>query len=127
MPNTGTIITRVFTSRGQLPVENVTVSILRRIQNTVPQLLSVQISDRNGNTQPISVPTPEVENSQTPNMPAPYALFDIWAEHPGYQLLVIQNVQVFPGVSSIQNLPLVPLPEAGGRPSIEVEIPPQDL
>ena len=127
MPSTGTIITRVFTSRGQIPLENVTVSIVRRVQGSVPQLLSVQISDRSGNTQPITVPTPEIENSQSPNQPTPYALFDVWAEHPMYQLLVVQNIQVFPGISSIQNLPLIPLPEAGGRPSQEVNIPPQNL
>lgn len=127
MPDTGTIITRVFTSRGQIPLENVTVSIVSHSQGTLPQLLSVQISDRSGNTKPVSVPTPDAANSRSPNMPTPYALFDVWAEHPAYQLLVVQNVQVFPGISSIQNLPLIPLPEVGGRPSAEVNIPPQEL
>ena len=127
MPSTGTIITRVFTSRGQIPLENVTVSIVRRVQGSVPQLLSVQISDRSGTTQPITVPTPEIENSQSPNQPTPYALFDVWAEHPMYQLLVVQNVQVFPGISSIQNLPLIPLPQVGRQSSVEVDIPPQEL
>ena len=127
MPNTGTIITRTFTSRGQLPLENVTVSILRRSETAIPQLINVQISDRSGNTLPVTVPTPDLSNSQGPDRPTPYALFDIWAELPGYQLLVVQNIQVFPGISSIQNLPLIPLPEAGGRPSQEVNIPPQHL
>lgn len=127
MPSSGKIITRVFTGRGQIPLENVTVSIVRRIQGSVPQLLSVQITDQSGNTQPITVPTPEEENSQSPDQPTPYALFDVWAEHPAYQLLVVQNVQVFPGISSIQNLPLIPLPQVGGRPSVEVDIPSQDL
>ena len=58
MPNTGTIITRTFTSRGQLPLENVTVSILRRSETAIPQLINVQISDRSGNTLPVTVPTP---------------------------------------------------------------------
>ena len=127
MPSTGTIITRTFTSRGQLPLENVTISILRHSGNALPQLINVQISDRSGNTLPVTLPTPDLVNSQSPNGPTPYALFDIWAELPGYQLLVIQNIQVFPGISSIQNLPLVPLPDAGSRPSLEVNIPPQDL
>ena len=44
-----------------------------------------------------------------------------------YQLLVVQNVQVFPGISSIQNLPLIPLPQVGRQSSVEVDIPPQEL
>lgn len=127
MASTGTIITRSFTSRGQLPLENVTVSILRQSEGALPQLINVQISDRSGNTLPVTVPTPDLINSQGPNRPTPYALFDIWAELPGYQLLVIQNIQVFPGISSIQNLPLVPLPDVGGRSPLEVNIPPQNL
>lgn len=127
MASTGTIITRSFTSRGQLPLENVTVSILSRGVGSLPQLINVQISDRSGNTLPVTVPTPDLINSQGPNRPTPYALFDIWAELPGYQLLVIQNIQVFPGISSIQNLPLVPLPDVGGRSPLEVNIPPQNL
>ena len=69
MPQSGILKTRVFTSRGQLPVEDAAVSIVQHGQ----------------------------------------------------------NVQIFSGVTSIQDLPLIPLAEATGRPASRVDITPQNL
>ncbi len=127
MPSSGTLLTRVFTSRGQLPVEDTAVSIVQHGADGQQHLVNIQTSDQSGNTQPTVLETPDVENSLTPGQPLPFALCDIWAERPGYQLLLIQNVQIFPGVVSIQDLPMIPLAETGGRPADRVDISPQDL
>ncbi len=42
-------------------------------------------------------------------------------------MLVIEDVPIFPGVTSVQELPLIPMPEDAGRGGGSVEIPPQDL
>ena len=103
MPYSGTLMTRVFTSRSQLPVEDAAVSILQHEPGGRQRLINIQTSDRSGNTVPTIIETP------------------------GYQLLLIQNVQIFPGIASIQDLPLIPLAETGGRPASKVDISPQDL
>lgn len=127
MPSSGTLLTRVFTSRGQLPVEDTAVSIVQHGTDGQQHLVNIQTSDQSGNTQPTILETPDIQNSLSPGQPLPFALCDIWAERPGYQLLLIQNVQIFPGVVSIQDLPMIPLAETGGRPADRVDISPQDL
>ena len=127
MPQSGVLKTRVFTSRGQLPVEDAAVSIVQRGRDGKQHLLNIQTSDQSGNTLPTVIETPAPQDSQSPGHRDPFALCDIWAECPGYQLLLVKNVQIFPDVTSIQDLPLIPLAEAGGRPADRVEISPQDL
>ena len=127
MPYSGTLMTRVFTSRGELPVEDAAVSIVQHNANGRQQLVNIQTSDRSGNTLPITIETPDTQSSQSPGQPEPFSLCDIWVERAGYQLLLIQNVQIFPNIATIQNLPLIPLANTGGRPANRVDIPPQDL
>lgn len=114
MPYSGTLMTRVFTSRSQLPVEDAAVSILQHEPGGRQRLINIQTSDRSGNTVPTIIETPDAQNSQSPGQETPFSLCDIWVECPGYQLLLIQNVQIFPGIASIQDLPLIPLAETGG-------------
>lgn len=59
----------------------------------------------------------------------PSAVCDIWVEVPGYEMLLVENVQVFPNTETLQELELIPLPEqtsSSTRGEI-VDIPPQDL
>ena len=121
MPQSGILKTRVFTSRGQLPVEDAAVSIVQHGQDGRQHLLNIQSSDRSGNTLPTVIETPDAWESQSPGQEAPFSLCDVWVECPGYQ------VQIFSGVTSIQDLPLIPLAEATGRPASRVDITPQNL
>ena len=41
----------------------------------------------------------------------PFAVCNVWAEHPGYMMLSVRDVQIFPGVEAVQNMDLVPLEE----------------
>lgn len=125
MPYSGTLRTHVFTSRGQLPVPAAFVAV---VQHTADgdQLLAAQTSDSSGNTPPVLLPTPDPADSLRPGDRAPFALCDIWAEHPGFQLMVVRDVQIFPGVVSIQELPLLPLLPGSDQTDVVV-IPPQPL
>lgn len=127
MLHSGVLLTRVFTSRGQLPVENAAISIVLHSDNERHKLLNIQISDRSGNTLPTTIETPGEQTSQSPGQETPFTLCDVWVEHSGYQPLTIQNVQIFPGITSIQDLPLLPVTEAGEQSAERVEITPQDL
>ena len=63
------------------------------------------------------------------NPQSPFAVCDIWVEVPGYEMLLVENVQVFPNTETLQELELIPLPEqtsSSTRGEI-VDIPPQDL
>ena len=76
------------------------------------QLLSVQATDRSGSTRPVDIPTPLLEDSIQPGHGTPpYAVCDVWAEHPGYAMLLVEGVQIFDGVDTLQEMELSPLSE----------------
>ncbi len=127
MATSGTLVTRTFTGRGELPLAGVTISIVRRDPQGQMDLLSVLVSDAGGDTAPVVIDTPHLDLSQSPGNPSPFAVVDIWADRQGVELLVVEDVQIFPGITSLQELPLIPRPEGGGRGGASVEIPPQDL
>lgn len=125
MPYSGTLVTRIFTGRGQLPVPDAFVAVVRHAA-AGDQLLAAQTSDASGNTSPVVLDAPDPTDSLRPGDRAPFALCDIWAEHPGFQLMVVQDVQIFPDVVSIQELPLLPLLPGSDQTDVVV-IPPQPL
>lgn len=110
MAQSGMLGVRVFASRAELPVEGATVVITQKTSNGKFRVLSVQETDRNGSIRPITVPTPDVGESTSPNAGAvPFARCDIWVEHEGYEVRAIEDVQVFPGEVSLQQVELDPL------------------
>lgn len=127
MPYSGTLVSRVFTSRGQLPVQDAFVVVVARDADGLQRLLDVQISDRSGATQPVKIITTAPANSQSPDQPLPFSQCDIWVTCPGYQPLVVRNIQLFPDITSFQNLPLIPLAFPGDEMVDQVTITPQDL
>ncbi len=130
MPNIGTLVVWVYTSKSMLPVSDATVTVLQYESLTQqPNLVALRRTDRNGKTDAIPIETPSPNESLTPGDPLSYALCDLWVEHPDYQLMELRGVQVFPGVESIQEVPLVPLMKSQENyVGVEfVTFPPQDL
>ena len=129
MAATGTILTRVFTSRAQIPVAGATVAFIQRGTEGRHTLLALQVTDANGRTTPVQVETPDASASESPGTVTPFAVCDIWAESPGYELLVVENVQIFAGTQTLQELELIPLPEQSATllPEDPVNVPPQNL
>ena len=128
----GTLAVRVYTSQAQIPVEGATVVVTAPGTNGKRKLLSVQATDRSGEIRAISIPAPETAESTSPieaGSPAPFAVCDVWAEHPGYAMLEAEGVQIFPGVETLQTMELTPLP--WGQSSLQNldvrEITPQNL
>ena len=114
MPQTGSLIVRVFTSQAQLPVSGATVIISSRAENNLHKVYSIQTTDSSGNTKPFQLEAPDPALSQTPNGAAPFADYSLVVEHPDYYLATFEKLQVFPGVETVQNVPLVPLPQPAG-------------
>ncbi len=129
MAATGTILTRVFTSQAQIPVAGATVAFTQRGPEGHHTLLALRVTDANGRTAPVQVDTPDASASESPGTITPFAVCDIWAESPGYELLVAENVQIFAGTQTLQELELIPLPEQSLTllPETPVNVPPQNL
>lgn len=126
----GQLQVRVYTSRAKLPVVGATVMVTQGGAGGKFQLLTIQITDSSGYTQPISVPAPPVENSIDPFESGKiFTSCDVWAESPGFSMLLAEGVQLFPGVLTVQPMRLEPLIEGeSSLASTEVnEITPQNL
>lgn len=121
MAENGTLITRVYTSRTQIPISNATVTVIIRNADNTYQVLGERISDQSGNTTPVIIETPAIMASLSPGIPQSYALVEVWADHPNYRSMEIDNIEVFPGVQSIQDIPMIPLmkSELDSAPPIE--------
>lgn len=125
----GFIKVQTVTSRAEIPVAGATVTISTLRPGVGRVLLSVQRTDESGMTALVTVPTPDLDNSLTPNQPQGWTDVQVGASHPNFDGVVIRDVQIFPGVTTLQELILVP---RGGMPTDQGEteditLPPQDL
>ena len=112
MSEQGILKIRVYTSVAQIPVEGATVVVTVPGRGGKRKLISVQITDRSGMVKPIYLDTPDLGDSLTPEGGRqPFALCDVWAEHPGYAMLKAEGVQIFSGVETLQEMELIPLGE----------------
>lgn len=110
MASTGTVIVNVYTSDARIPLDGATVTY--QLQSPPYQLLAIRVTDRSGQTQPLSISAADREESQAPeSVRQPWTGLIIQVEHPEYERLVLTGVQVFAGVTSIQNVQLIPLAE----------------
>ena len=129
MAATGFLKVQTLTSRAELPVSGATVSVSMARSGGGRELLNVQRTDESGMTELISVPTPELSNSLSPELPRGWTDVQIAASHPDFDGVVSRDVQIFPGVTTLQTLRLVP---RGGMPTDlgeteDYTTPPQDL
>ena len=128
MAQEGTLIAKAYTSVGQIPVPDVFIQVTR--SDTVPpELLAVRLTDSSGLTPQIRIATPNRENTLQPGEPIGWTNVDIAVEHPLFERIEVDHVQIFPGVETVQELQLIPmarLPEVFNRTEF-FNIPPQDL
>ena len=125
----GTLTVRAFTSRAQIPVPGATAAVTRPTGEGRHQLVALRVTDESGLIEPIPFPAPPPGQSERPGGGQPFALCDVWVEHPDFQMLHVADVQVFAGVETRQEAELLPLPEHPDRRDMTsaVTITPQPL
>lgn len=128
MAQYGSLLIRVFTSRAQLPVEGATVVVSALGENNSHQLESILVTDESGVAGPIRLAAAD-SSGLAPGGPIPFKLYSLWIEHPDYETVYIENLQVFAGVESVQKIGLIPVaaPGEGGAIVDNVIITPQPL
>ena len=108
MAEYGFVTARVFTSRGQIPIEGASVVVETADNSSV---LGARITDTNGLASPVRIQSPPRDLSVSPGADEPFAIVTIRVSHPLYYTYYVQNVQVFSGQTSVQNAELVPIEE----------------
>ena len=128
MPATGLLTVRVYTSDAQLPIAGAAVTITQETKNG-SRLLASRITDESGKITPVRVDTPELSGSLAPGTNNPFAIVNVLVDHPDYERVLIENVQLFPGILTQQNVDLLPIsvqPEAWNMTEI-IDITKQEL
>ena len=126
---TGSIVTHLSTSYALVPIQDAIVTFSQRSPLGFVEVLPIRVSDENGQTEPVEFTTPPFSESQTPQEEQPWINVDIAAEHPSFNRVIVQNVQVFADTVTDQDIMMVPqdqFPELLVRTNV-YEIPPFNL
>ncbi len=115
----GFLIVNVKTANGALPVENAYITIYNASQPSEgdePSLSSTDViynlkTDRNGKTQKVALKTKSKALSQTPDQSFPYINYNISVSADGYYDNTYLDVPIFSGITSLQEVFLIPLSE----------------
>ena len=119
-PASGTIKTQVFTARGAYPVEQAQVD-LYKVFPEGDYLISRQYTDRSGQVNPVTVPVYQRSLSESPGDSTPYVSYRVAVTHPGFADVVIEQVPVFEGVTSLQSVNLIPMAATPSAPDDSTE------
>ena len=106
----GYLIVKVSTARGAIPLADASVTV----RSTEPDASGILFSlrtNRDGQTERITLSTPPISVSEAPSPSLPYATYDIDVQKDGYLPLSFENVPIFPSILSIQPAVMIPSPE----------------
>jgi len=123
---TGYIRVRAYTSYAQLPLENVAITVTSGDGTAI----AMRLTDRSGRIDPIPIPVPDKSESQAPDPEEqPYTAVDLYAHLRGFERVEAEDLQVFAGTVTVQELELIPLSELpqSFNQTVVFETPPQNL
>lgn len=103
---------RISTAQGAIPLQNAQVTV-KDPKERGGGLVALLVSDRSGLTPIVSLPTVPRALSETPGTPHPFYTYLIDVSKEGYYTQYYQNVPVFDGISAVQSVEMIPLPQNG--------------
>ena len=109
LPETGYIQVHAYTSYAQIPLQEVAVSVT----DASGAAIALRLTNRSGTLdQPVAVETPTTATSQSPDTGSiPFTTVNLYARLKDYEAIEIENLQIFPGTITVQNLEMIPLSE----------------
>ncbi len=126
MPDTGYIEVLAYTSRAQIPLADVAITVTASDGTA----LAMRLTDRNGEINRIEIPVPNTAAGLTPDTGVrPFTPVNLYARLQGYEQTENENLQVFPNTVTRLNLEMLPLselPNSHDKLSI-YDTPPQNL
>lgn len=76
----------------------------------------MRLTDRSGRISPIEIPVPDLSESLSPDPPErPFTTVNLYAHLRGYEQFEMEDVQVFAGIVTDQELAMIPLAELPNR------------
>ena len=109
---TGYLQFRISTAQSAIPLENALI-IIRATAERGGNIVSTLTSDRSGLTPQIPLETLPRSLSETPGNQHPFYTYHVDVSKEGYYTQYYQNVPVFDGISAVQAVEMIPLPQNG--------------
>lgn len=108
LPDTGYIQVSAYTSKARFPLKDVAISVTA----SDGTLIAMRLTDRSGRIEPIAIPVPDRTESLSPDTSEiPFTRVNLYARLPGYIQIENEDLQVFSGTVTDQNLEMIPLSE----------------
>ena len=126
MSATGYIQVHAYESYARLPLKDVAITVTAEDGTAV----AMRLTNRSGQIDPIEIPVPDLAESQSPDPPErPYAVVNLYAHLRGYEQVEAENLQVFAGTVTLQDLMMIPLAELPQQwdQTVIFNTPPQNL
>ena len=116
MESEGFLVVHVTTARGAIPLEGAAVSI-RANEDTesgpLSDILYATVTNRDGNTERITLSAPPRENSMSPGQVPPFSTYHLEVRREGYGMQSFVALPIFSGITAIQPVDMIPLAEDG--------------
>jgi len=114
----GYLVIRATTARGSIPLEGATVQIRSFPEDPLQEprdLLYSTVTGRDGKTVPMELSAPPRAASQQPGNGGaePYASYLAEVRLEGYYTQSYSGIPIFDGITAIQSVDMIPLPENG--------------
>ena len=117
------LIVQVFTARQALPISGARVTVSRAV-GTQGELegMFVHITDENGKTSAISLPTPPKYLTEAPGNIRPYSEYVVVVKKDGYYDNVVRGIQMFDSITTVEPVNMIPLPmgQSGGEEEFDI-------
>lgn len=109
LPSKGYIQVHAYTSNARIPLQDVAIAVT----DTGGSAIALRMTNRSGMLDAlIEIDVPDLAFSQTPNTGViPYSVVNLYARLENYELIEIENLQIFPDTVTAQDLEMIPLAE----------------
>lgn len=106
---TGYIQVHAFVSNARIPLQNLPVAIT----DTSGNAIALRLTNRSGTfDKPVAISVPDLSASQSPDTGViPYSAVNLYARYENFEEIFIENLQVFAGIITDQDLEMIPLSE----------------
>ena len=110
MAQDGFLTARIYTSRGQIPIEDAIVTVLSDDKST-QNIIAKRTTDKNGQIAPVTISAPDETLSLEPGDRKVFSTVDVRVDKSGFYTFIVKNVQIFANQTTVVDSPIIPLPD----------------
>ncbi|MBE7012433.1 MAG: carboxypeptidase regulatory-like domain-containing protein [Ruminococcaceae bacterium] len=124
--DTGYLIIQAVTAGKGIPIEGAHITVTNEMDGGYVE--RVLTTDRNGQTEKITLKAPNRDNSLEPNQKDNYSIYNVRTDKEGFYPVENLDVPIFGGQTTVQQVLLIPVPAGYIRtPEIIVDEEPEML